>query len=295
MSSEQKISFNNGSFFWKVIAFIPLLIISFVIPNPFFVVYAWFSIFASILFLLAQLVILLDFSYNWSEKWAASEERRYQVGLVVCAVLLYLVALVIIGLLYHWFAADSSCQLSIGLITSTLILAVLYTFASIVVSHGSIIPAGTVFVYTVWTCYSALASGVPPGQCNTLAPTTTGQIIIGVVICAVSMVYTCINAANSRQSFQLTSDDEDPEHPVSLHDKEASNFTFFHGIMMLGSCYMAMLITGWTISGNNGTGIADVDSGAAPMWVKFSAEIVCVLMYLWTLVAPGCCGGREFN
>lgn len=294
MKPSQKINFNKGGFLFRVIALIPLLILAFVIPNAFFVFYAWFSVVLSVLFLLAQLIILLDFSYNWSESWASQEETRYQIGLFVCAGLLYVGGLTFIGLLYHWYGYESSCKTGQGMISVTLIAMILYTFLSIVTAHGSIIPSGTVFVYTVWSTYSALASGFQnQTECNKLAATDTTQLVIAIIFCGISLAYTCINAANSRSSFQLSSGDD--EEPVDAESQEASNFTFFHGIMMLGACYMAMLVTGWDISGSNGTGMAGVDGGATPMWVKFGTEIVCILLYIWTLIAPKVCGDREFD
>lgn len=297
MSHAQRINFNKGGFLFKLIGFIILLIISFVIPNAFFGVYAWIAVVASIFFLLAQLIILLDFSYSWSEKWGAEEEARFSVGLLVAAIVLYAVGLTMIGLLYHWFGSSTECKIGQGMISATLVMAVLYTFVSIVTAHGSIIPSGTVFVYTVWTCYSALSSGfqTQPGLCNKLAPSGTAQILVAVIFCAISMVYTCINAASSRSSFSLSSGDDEEDQQEDDETVEASNFAFFHLVMMLGSCYMAMLVTSWQISGTGGTGIEGVDSGTTPMWVKFSTELVCVLLYLWTLIAPALCGDRDFS
>lgn len=299
MSHAQRNAFNKGSFFFKFLAFIPLLIISFVIPNAFFGVYAWIAVIASVFFLLAQLIILLDFSYTWSERWGAEEESRFQVGLLASAIFLYAVGLTIIGLLYHWFGSSQECKIGQGMISATLVCAVLYTFVSVVTAGGSVIPSGTVFVYTVWTCYSALSSGIEPGECNKLAPSGTSQIILAVIFCGISMVYTCVNAATSRGSFACggggADEDGQAEEQVDEEEHESSNFAFFHLVMMLGSCYMAMLVTSWEISGTSGTGVAGVDSGAAPMWVKFGTELACILLYIWTLIAPVLCGERDFT
>lgn len=293
MSHAQKNSFNKGGFCIKLAMCIPLLIISFLIPNAFFGVYAWIAVVASIFFLLAQLIILLDFSYSWSEKWSNEEESRFQVGLLASAIFLYAVGLTIIGLLYTWFGSSTDCKTGQGMISATLVMAVLYTFISVVTANGSVIPSGTVFVYTVWTCYSALSSGIEPGLCNKLAPSGSTQIMLAVIFCGISMVYTCVNAATSRQSFQISG--SDGEDQLDEEEMESANFSFFHLIMMLGSCYMAMLVTSWQISGTGGTGISGVDSGTTPMWVKFGTELACILLYLWTLIAPVLCGDREFS
>lgn len=64
--------------------------------------------------------------------------------------------------------------------------------------------------------------------------------------------------------------------------------------MMLGSAYLAMLLTDWTILGSSH--MAELQGGStAPMWAKFSSELLCILLYAWTLLAPVLCRDREFG
>ena len=55
------------SWFAKVVLFLGLILVSFFLPNSFFIVYAWCSRIVSIVFLLVQILILLDGAYNLHE------------------------------------------------------------------------------------------------------------------------------------------------------------------------------------------------------------------------------------
>jgi len=286
MSSQQRIGFNSGHKLIRVIAFILLLIISFVIPNNFFVVYAWICLVLSVFFLVVQLILLLDFSYSWNEAWSTKEETKYKVGLIASVVILFGLALTITGLMYKWFGS-SSCQTGQALVSTTLLSAILYTVGSVFARGGSILPAGVVFLYTAWTCYSALQSGVPEGSCNTITSSSTTQLIIGSTISMFSLVIASINAATSRDAFQLEKPQETEE------EAEAGTYTFFHLMMLFGSGYLAMLLTSWSVAGSSSeSNLTTFDSGLGPMWAKFSSELLCIALYFWTLIAPYACPNR---
>jgi len=65
-----------------------------------------------------------------------------------------------------------------------------------------------------------------------------------------------------------------------------------------GSVYMAMLFTDWG-SGDSGTGGSKVgvatQLGTSSMWIKIISQWMTIGLYVWTLVAPQCCQGRDFS
>lgn len=289
LEPSQRIAFNNSRMIWKMIAFVPMLVVAFVIPNNFFVVYAWFCVVVSVLYLIGQLIILLEFSYAWSDSWAKREEQRYAVGLAICTLVMYVASLVVIGYLYVWFGKQSSCQYGQGFISITLISAVVYTILSIAAEHGSILPSAVVVVYTTFTCYSALSSGIPAGECNTIGGNSTSQLVIGAIFACLSLVAAATGAGSSKEAFELEANEGQTPEEV-----EAGSYQFFHFMMMMGSCYLAMLLTSWSIAGSTTSSLATVDTGAAPMWAKFSSELICILLYCWTLAAPYIFKDRTF-
>ena len=69
------------------------------------------------------------------------------------------------------------------------------------------------------------------------------------------------------------------------------NYSFFHLIFALASCYIAMLMTGW------GTGAEErdlIDVGWVSVWVKLCTQWLTAATYCWMLVAPTFLVDREF-
>lgn len=68
---------------------------------------------------------------------------------------------------------------------------------------------------------------------------------------------------------------------------------FFHLVYALASMYMAMLYTNWEISSN--TTQFELSKGWISTWVKMGSKWFCEALYLWTVVAPAVCRGRDFT
>lgn len=77
-------------------------------------------------------------------------------------------------------------------------------------------------------------------------------------------------------------------------------YWFFHLIMMTASMYMAMLLTNWGAIEDAGAdstepSLANNAVGDTSKWVKIVSQWLTFALYIWTLVAPRCCPGREFE
>lgn len=289
LTAGQQIAFNQPVLMWvRALIFAALIFISFVIPNVFFTYYAWFCVVISCLYLIAQCLILLHFAFEWNESWVSRDDKKFMYGLLICTIALFIGGLVAIGFLFHWFGNDSSCSAGQGVLIVTLVLGVVYTFLS-VVTGGSLLPSAVVFGYTVWMAYSALSSGNPPGICNQLSSSSDTQMIIGSVITGVALGVAATNAGTSRDAFSMSSGNSESTE----EEQEAKQFSFFHVMMMMSSCYLSMLLTSWAITGSEGISL-NADSGKASMGVKIASEMLCIVLYVWMLIAPKVCGDREF-
>lgn len=67
----------------------------------------------------------------------------------------------------------------------------------------------------------------------------------------------------------------------------------FHLIMMLGGLYLAMLLTNWGEPTASATGNPELSQ--ASMWVRIVSQWLIWLLYIWSLIAPSCCPGRDFD
>jgi len=67
---------------------------------------------------------------------------------------------------------------------------------------------------------------------------------------------------------------------------------FYHLIFMLASAYIAMIFTSWSLQGalHRLTNSKDWPS----VWVKMCSQWLCVLLYIWSLIAPALLKDRHF-
>ncbi|OTA90282.1 hypothetical protein M434DRAFT_398061 [Hypoxylon sp. CO27-5] len=92
----------------------------------------------------------------------------------------------------------------------------------------------------------------------------------------------------------LSDDEDDDDTSKTPGDDERSstqyNYSVFHIIFFLATCWVATLLTG-TVQGldddlSNGEGFATVGRTYWASWVKIVSAWICYGMYIWTLVAP---------
>lgn len=93
-------------------------------------------------------------------------------------------------------------------------------------------------------------------------------------------------------------EEEDEEEEVELgemRDDERSgtryNYTWFHIIFAIGAMYVAMLLTDWNVmkaSSSPDSDTEDVSIGRSEtaMWMRIVSSWVCMLLYIWSLLAP---------
>ena len=127
-SKDGRAPIQNG--FWgpKIIAWIGLIILTFFIPNKFFIAWGnYFALIGACLFLLIGLILLVDLAHNWAEycqeKIETTESRVWTALLIGSAFFMYLASLAMTIVMYIFFARGgcSMNQASITVSHSTLL------------------------------------------------------------------------------------------------------------------------------------------------------------------------------
>eukprot|EP01026_Neomeris_dumetosa_P027760 TRINITY_DN2253_c0_g1_i3.p3 TRINITY_DN2253_c0_g1~~TRINITY_DN2253_c0_g1_i3.p3 ORF type:complete len:436 (+),score=55.29 TRINITY_DN2253_c0_g1_i3:323-1630(+) len=321
---------HHGGWLLKGIAWLGLNILPFFFPNGMIEAYGWLARIGSPIFLLIQLLILLDFAMSWNEAWVLKGEEgesQYYTYLLALTAGCYITFAIVIGFLFSWFNPVSGCGLNQAFLVCTICICVVFTLLSLIprFERTSIFVSGLISVYCVYLCYSALASEPTDYECNGLrnriSAASGTALASGMVLAIVAVVYAAFRAgSNTALFFTGNEDDEekglqatplvekgensDGEQFQSQNDQEAEeenddnddtpvtyNYSFFHAIFALASMYIAMLMTGW------GTGSEQkemMDVGWASVWVKMATQWVTAAVYVWTIVGPAMFTERDF-
>ena len=122
---------HHGSWTLKLAAWALCVIVPFLLPDGFIDAYAWLARLGSGVFLVVQMVILLDFAFLWNETWVAREHVGWVVGLLGSTIALYAGSVTLVAFMYEWYAPKGvDCGRNVWLITTSLVPCVLFSALS---------------------------------------------------------------------------------------------------------------------------------------------------------------------
>ncbi|XP_047336182.1 serine incorporator 3-like isoform X1 [Impatiens glandulifera] len=306
---------HHGGWVAKVAIWVLFVVLMFFMPDGVITVYGVLSKFGAGLFLLVQVIILLDATHSWNDAWVAKDEQKWYMALLSVSGTCYIGAFTLSGLLFFWFnPSGHQCGLNIFFIVITIILS--FAFALIALHpqvNGSLLPASVMSVYCAYLCYTTLSCEPRGYECNSLhdsAAASTSTLVLGLITTVFSVIYSAVRAGSSTTFLSAPSSPTSTvggKNPLLGKDEEMEgggkkemvegggavsySYTFFHLIFALASMYSAMLLSGWTHPSANSDYI---DVGWTSVWVKACTQWVTAALYIWTLVAPLVFPDREF-
>lgn len=310
--NDQRDAWHHGGWIVKMVFWLLLVVLMFFLPNVVISIYGTLSKFGAGLFLLVQVIILLDCTHSWNDAWIEKDEQKWYIALLAVSIGCYIAAFVLSGILFIWFnPSGNDCGLNVFFIVMTMILA--FVFAVIALHpavNGSLLPASVISIYCAYVCYTALSSEPRDYVCNGLhnksQAVSTSTLILGMLTTVLSVLYSALRAGSSATFLSPPSspkaaakkpllEAEELEEGKEKKETEARpvsySYTFFHLIFALASMYSGMLLSGWTSSSESSDLI---DVGWTSVWVRICTEWVTALLYIWSLVAPLICPDREF-
>ncbi|GMI64264.1 hypothetical protein like AT3G06170 [Hibiscus trionum] len=307
--NDRRDSWHHGGWTAKIVIWILLVILMFFLPNVVITVYGTLSKFGAGLFLLVQVIILLDFTHTWNDAWVEKDEQKWYIALLVVSVGCYLAAFVFSGILFIWFnPSGHDCGLNVFFIVMTMVLA--FSFGIIALHpavNGSLLPASVISVYCAYVCYTGLSSEPRDYVCNGLhyksSAVSASTLILGMLTTVLSVIYSALRAGSSTTFLSPPSspragtakpllEGDDVEEGKEKEARPVSySYSFFLQIFALASMYSAMLLSGWTSSSESSDLI---DVGWTSVWVRICTEWVTAGLYVWTIVAPLILPDREF-
>ncbi|KAF5932621.1 hypothetical protein HYC85_028792 [Camellia sinensis] len=300
---------HHGGWMMKIICWCLLVIFMFFLPNEIISFYETSSKVGSGMFLLVQVVLLLDFVHGWNDKWVKYDEQFWYIALFVVSLVCYIATFCFSGVLFYLFTpSGQDCGLNTFFIVMTLLLVVVFSIITLhPVVSGSILPASVISLYCVYLTYSGLASEPREYECNGLhnhsKAVSTGTLTVGLLTTVLSVVYSAVRAGSSTTLLSPPSSPRagKPLLPLDkadeVEEKERAkpvsySYAFFHIIFSLASMYSAMLLTGWSTSVGASGRLVDV--GWPSVWIRIITGWATAGLFIWSLVAPHLFPDREF-
>jgi len=242
-SSDPRAGIQNGFWGLKYLIIIGGMIGAFWIPRGSFgEVWMVFGMIGGFLFILIQLILIIDFAHSWAEAWVGNYEETDSKGWLAALLsvtgLFYIGSLAAIVLFYVYYtgSAVGECKLHEFFISFNMILCVILSIVSILpqvqehLPKSGLLQSSCISLYILYLTWSAMSNS-PDDNCKpkfddlingnnasmttTVAPPTPGQThrldtesIIGLVIFILCVLYSSIRTASNSQAAKLSGSDK---------------------------------------------------------------------------------------
>ncbi|THZ82521.1 TMS membrane protein/tumor differentially expressed protein [Aureobasidium pullulans] len=205
---DKRSAVQNG--FWgpKLIAWIGLIVISFLIPDGFFIVWGnYVALVGAVLFLLLGLVLLVDLAHSWAEyclERVESTDSQFWKSLLIGSTLTMYLGSIVMTILMYIFFAGSGCSMNQAAITVNLICLLIISVISVhpMIQESNpragLAQAALVCVYCTYLTLSAVAMEPDDHQCNPLVRARGARrttVIMGAILTFLTVAYTTTRAA----------------------------------------------------------------------------------------------------
>eukprot|EP00123_Amoebidium_parasiticum_P008778 comp19019_c0_seq1/m.21401 comp19019_c0_seq1/g.21401 ORF comp19019_c0_seq1/g.21401 comp19019_c0_seq1/m.21401 type:complete len:446 (-) comp19019_c0_seq1:595-1932(-) len=318
----------NGWWAIKVMLITALMVAAFFIPNDFFYGWGIFGMIGAAVFILIQLILIIDFAFSWSEAWVGnweeSDHSGWFIALLCSSFGMLAGALTLTVIMYVYYIGHGECSLNVFFVTFNLILCVLVGLLAVsspvqeTNERSGLLQASCVILYATYLVFSAVSNGkeehcLPDGEhVGDNTPAQKFSAIFGALLTLVSIAYASVTSStdSSARSLGLKADDEPlletggtgASAGGSSEDDDESegvhySWSFFHLTFALASLYVMMLLTNWgTISSNTEKADSmEIGHGTAAVWVKVVSSWVTLLLYAWVTVAPLVLPDRDWS
>ncbi|XP_030748079.1 probable serine incorporator isoform X2 [Sitophilus oryzae] len=328
-SRDPRAGIQNGFWGIKYLLVIGGIIGAFFIPEGTFgITWMWFGIIGGFMFILIQLILIIDFAHSWAEAWVGNfeetESKGWYFALLGVTFLNYVLSIAGVTLLYIFFTQPHSCDLNKFFISINLIFCVIVSILSVLPAVQEKLPRSgllqssvvTLYVtYLTWSAVSNSAKECNPGLWGIFGGKSNGNDfdVVGLFIWMCCVLYSSLRSAS--KSSKLTMSENMLAHdngadgytPIAGNDggeggngkkvwdnedeSVAYSWSFFHVMFALATLYIMMTLTNWYKPNSH---IEQFNYNAASMWVKEISSWLCLALYSWSLVAPVLLPDREF-
>jgi len=208
-SRDPRASVQDGWWFFKFLFMIVFVVISFIIPVQAFIGYSWVALVGAVLFILVQLVLLVDLAHSLQESWVRNYEQTQECIwaflLLGGSAIAYVAMIVGYVLMYVYF---TECSLNTKLVTIAVVSVCCVTIISIIPKlqeknpRSGLFQSAIVCGFSTYLIASAILAEPESLQCKKW--NTNGSIlttIMGIGFSFVAVGYNVFSASASSKDF----------------------------------------------------------------------------------------------
>jgi len=329
-SRDSRAGIQNGFWAIKYAILLAICIGAFFIPegNTFGTVWMYFGMVGGFLFILIQLILIIDFAHSWAETWVDKYEEThsnvYYVGLLFTTLINYAFAVSGIVLFYVYYTRADDCGLQKFFISVNMLMCIGINILSILPKvqeaqpRSGLLQASLISLYTMYLTWSALNNSSNDNckpeflKDSKTTKSFDGQALVGLAIWFACVLYSSIRTSTNSQVAKITMSEKilmkdsangegeslqrnrDVEGRVWDNEEDGVSYSwsFFHFMFALASLYVMMTLTNWYRPDGESK---DLQQNDGSMWVKIVSSWVCIALYTWTLVAPMVLPDRDFS
>ncbi|XP_029977021.1 serine incorporator 2 [Salarias fasciatus] len=234
-SKDPRAAIQNGFWFFKFLALVGITVGAFFIPDgTFTTVWYYFGVVGSFIFIIIQLILLVDFAHSWNQSWLEKAEngnsKCWYAALLSFTVVHYALAFTAVVLFYVFYTTADGCVAHKVFISLNLLFCIAVSIVAILPKvqeaqpSSGLLQASLISLYTMYVTWSAMTNN-PDKQCNpsllslvqasspTPAPGPTAapgnvqwwdaQGIVGLIIFLFCTLYASIRSSNNTQVNKL--------------------------------------------------------------------------------------------
>ncbi|XP_068179469.1 serine incorporator 2 [Antennarius striatus] len=175
-SKDPRAAIQNGFWFFKFLILVGITVGAFFIPDgTFHTVWFYFGAVGSFIFILIQLILLIDFAYSWNKIWVEnaenSDNKCWFAGLLTFTFLYYALAIAAVVLFYVYYTQPDDCTEHKVFISLNLIFCIIVSIVSILPKiqrtqpYSGLLQASLISLYTMYVTWSAMTNN-PNRKCN---------------------------------------------------------------------------------------------------------------------------------
>jgi len=237
-SSDPRAGIQNGFWGFKYLLVIGGMIGAFWIPGGTFgEVWMYFGMIGGFLFILIQLVLIIDFAHSWAEAWygnySENENKGWLCALLTCTGLMYSAAFASLVLFFIYYTGQSvgHCKIHEFFISFNMIVCVVLSVVSVLPQVQEHMPASGLLqsaimslyiMYLTWSslsnspwaaCKPDLYNSTTPSQGTNDKPEEAGpsfhvESLVGLIIWFLCVLYSSITTSSSSSASKLTGTDK---------------------------------------------------------------------------------------